>query len=427
MPLQHPVIVVPGITAIELTDVYPRDRDVIWSMVLNKDYRRIALHPQDLRYEAVEPSRVVPGQPFSIYEDLVAALRHELSPREDEPTPVFAFPYDWRVDVRATAAALGRFIEEVLARTRLLKHYAGTEAQLRVDLVGHSMGGLVITQYLADARRKARVGKVVTLGTPFLGAAEAIAKISTGLSRLTVAVPKARERETARLTPSVYQLLPSYPGAIRDAAGVDRDVFDRENFQDTIAESIAEFIRLYGTLPRPSERAWEIVGELLEGAAAHRRTVERFKPGDAGLTQKDWLAVVGVGQKTRLGVGFDRHDRKEWFVLDEALVLNELSSAHPTSRRTGDGTVPLFGALAPFLPESQLVCVTEEDFGFWEMRDRLLAEVGGFHGLLPAINLVQNLVVRHLRPGFRGPVHGRRVPGAASWRPPIEKLQERAY
>jgi hypothetical protein len=40
----------------------------------------------------------------------VAALRHELSPREDEPTPVFAFPYDWRVDVRLTAAALGRFV-----------------------------------------------------------------------------------------------------------------------------------------------------------------------------------------------------------------------------------------------------------------------------------------------------------------------------
>ena len=152
-------------------------------MVFNKDFERIALHPDDLRYEAVEPAHVVRGRAFPIYNNLVGALRHELSLHADEPTPVFLFPYDWRVDLRLTGSRLGAFVNEVLARTQLLKHYGG-RTDLKVDLVGHSMGGRVIVEYLSQAGRKARVGKVATLGTPYLGSIEAVVKITTGMSLL---------------------------------------------------------------------------------------------------------------------------------------------------------------------------------------------------------------------------------------------------
>ena len=148
MGIQNPVIVVPGITATDLVDDYPLKADEIWSMVFNKDYERLALHPDDLRYEAVEPAHIVAGRLFPIYNDLIRALRHELSQRADRPTPVFAFPYDWRMDLRDTAAKLGAFVDEVIERTKLLRHY-GTANRLKVDLVGHSMGGLVITEYLS--------------------------------------------------------------------------------------------------------------------------------------------------------------------------------------------------------------------------------------------------------------------------------------
>jgi hypothetical protein len=64
MSPQNPVIVIPGITATSLVDDYPLKVDEIWTMVFNKEYERVALHPDDMRYEAVEPAHVAVGQPF---------------------------------------------------------------------------------------------------------------------------------------------------------------------------------------------------------------------------------------------------------------------------------------------------------------------------------------------------------------------------
>ena len=95
--VQPPVVVVPGITATGLEDFYPIPPEEIWSAVLTKKYERISLHPDDVRYEAIEPARVQPRALFGvIYADLVEALRHDLSPARDRPTPVFPFAYDWR-------------------------------------------------------------------------------------------------------------------------------------------------------------------------------------------------------------------------------------------------------------------------------------------------------------------------------------------
>jgi len=56
MSFQNPVIVIPGITASDLHDDYPLSTETLWSMVFNKDFEKVSLHPDDLRYEAIEPS-----------------------------------------------------------------------------------------------------------------------------------------------------------------------------------------------------------------------------------------------------------------------------------------------------------------------------------------------------------------------------------
>ncbi len=429
MHTQNPVIVIPGITATSLVDDYPLKADEIWTMVFNKKYDRIALHPDDMRFEAIEPAHVLAGQLFPVYDDLVRALRHELSARADRPTPVFAFPFDWRMDVAATAEKLGDFIDEVIARTKLMRHYADAR-NLQVDLIGHSMGGLVICEYLSQFGRRSNVGKVVTIGTPFLGSVEAIVKIATGMSLLTGPEPKEREREAARVTPALYQLFPSYAGATIDPAGSDVDVFNYNNIQSSVVDSLTEFVRLYSVSTRSDDRqvrAKEILEDMLERAKRHRRNVESLKLSNTGIKQADWLAIVGVGEKTRLQLTVQRSRRGPWFVIAEDQFVNELGSGNPRSHRTGDGTVPLAGALPPFLSGNRLVCVTEEDLGRLELRDKLMVELGGFHGLLPRVNVVQRLVTRHLQPHYRGRVWGRRLPGARNWNPPIDGLQERQY
>lgn len=429
MKFQNPVIVIPGITGTSLVDRYPLREDEIWSMVWNREYERAAMHPDDLRYEAIEPAHIIEGELIPVYDDLINALRFELSPRADRPTPVFAFPYDWRVGIDRAAVALRDFVGEVIARTRLLRHYADA-GRIEVDLVGHSMGGLVICEYLARYGRDAQAGRVATVGTPFLGAIEPVVKIATGMSLLTGSEPREREREAARLTPSVYQLFPSYAGAVVDMDGQDVDIYDPENMQSSILDSLTEFVRLYSVDTRAAERrerAASILADLLDGARRHREVVRNFRVGASATRQKDWLVIVGVGQKTRVQMTVDRDRRGPRFVIDQHQFVNELDATRSSPWRTGDGTVPLPGALPPFLPATRLVCVTEEDLDFFELRDRLLVEIGGFHGLLPRINLVQRLVTKHLMPAYRGSVWGRRVPGARSWQPPIDGLKERVY
>ncbi|MFD7260966.1 esterase/lipase family protein [Streptomyces sp. NPDC059874] len=62
-------------------------------------------------------------------------------------------------DLRVTAGHLARRVEELCART----------GQDRVDLVGHSLGGLVGRYYVQRLGGDARVRTLVTLGTPHSG------------------------------------------------------------------------------------------------------------------------------------------------------------------------------------------------------------------------------------------------------------------
>lgn len=437
---RYPVIVVPGITATSLFDEYPVGGDEVWSAVLNKEYGRLTLHPDDLSVEAIEPARVQTGRLFDItYKDLILALRHELTPSADAPTPVFGFAYDWRRDVRETARQLDAMIEEVIARTKVLRHYAPWFAQApKVHLVGHSMGGLVISEYLAQCAEKRRVAKVATLCTPFQGSIEAVCKLLTGIGYLSGEQPKERERESARTFQSVYQLLPSFAGAATRAAGdagapTDVDLYTLSSWQTSLIESMAEFVRLHAVDGEASNKtganhqaASEILQRLLDGARAVSADVRQLGAHltAAGLAPSDWLAVVGVGSATRLGVQVTAKNGAPWFIIDESEFKDEWSDDH-TSAMTGDGTVPLAGALAPFLPIESHVAVKPGDFGMFELADRALLGVAGFHAQVPNLNLAQRLVVKHLLPSFGGSVWGRRVPGTGAWAPPIAGLEEK--
>jgi len=395
-----PVIVVPGITATSLEDQYAVVPEALWAPPFHRDFDRISMHPDDARYEARGPSRVAPHALLSsIYEDLVAALRHDLSPSADMPTPVYAFAYDWRQDCKLSAERLSVFIDEVLARTRLLPHYA-QQAPERVDLVGHSMGGLIIAHLLATKGLEAKVRRVVTLGTPFHGAIDAVAKLAIGMGKLTGENPREREREAARTIPAIYQLLPSYPGAIGGQSDEPRALFERANWQPSVMQTIKAYCRRF-KVKKPAE---EVFDGLLEMAADLRTSTDGLRLDDA-LPEKSqgWLAIVGIGASTQ--VSFDL--AQGWF--DFGAAENDVASG-----RTGDGTVPFPGACPTFLTREQLVCVTPDDFSFWEVQDRSLAALVTFHAALPTVNLVQRLTIRFLWPKFSGDVWAHRAPGAAA-------------
>ena len=92
--LVEPVIVIPGITATYLKDEYPVDHEYLWK-VIKKNYNRITLHPNNPKFEAIEPARVVADQIYEVaYKELIEELRHNLMESDDENVPVFPFGYE---------------------------------------------------------------------------------------------------------------------------------------------------------------------------------------------------------------------------------------------------------------------------------------------------------------------------------------------
>jgi len=105
-------------------------------------------------------------------------------------------------------------------------------------------------------------------------------------------------------------------------------------------------------------------------------------------------------------------------------LINKWESTDPNEQRmTGDGTVPFEGAIPKFLNINNLVCVTPEDYEFWELVDKGLTKVGGFHGILPNMNMLHRLIVRFLKdiPDKYKNTWGTPAPGVprAEWDPPL--------
>ncbi len=434
MALPNPVVVIPGITAAYLQDEYPLPPETIWA-VITKNYDRAALHPDNILYEALEPARVRPGQLYEIvYKELIEELRFNLREREDAPVPVFPFSYDWRQPLEASEAQLPDFVKEVIDRTKLLKHYhaEGYGDHPKVNMVGHSMGGLIIAGYLARVGREASVDKVATLATPYQGSFEAIIKISTGTANLGAHPPSSREREAARVTPALYYLIPSFLNGLVVEPGLPTSLFEPGVWQPSVIETIAEYVRLRGLDPEHrAEQARALFSQFLASARGHRSRIDGFRLQNAGLEAKDWLCVVGVNADTRVRLKVVRRDGMPDFDFGSEDRRNEWEKGQDQQqwRLTGDGTVPFEGAVPKFLGIDNLVCVLPEDFGAWELRDKAFLQFAGFHGILPDMDMLHRLIARHFTDGtdLRGNTWGRPAPGVTDdhWNPPIPHLRRK--
>lgn len=440
MALPNPVIVVPGITASTLRDEYALPPETLWSMGIfgsTKEYERIALHPDNLAYETIEPARLAADQVLEVcYKELIEELRHNLREDPDSSIPVFPFAYDWRMPLDATAARLGVFVTEVIERTKLLRHYQ-KEPWLKkpvVNLVGHSMGGLVITRYLAAAGKNARVARVATLATPFQGSFESVVQIATGTGNLGASEPSSRERETARVTPALYHLLPNCRGLkMNGAAAGSGTLFKADLWQKSILDSLAQYVKLYAADPaNPDAKARDLFEALLARAAEHFAALENFKLSDAGLGAGDWLCVAGLGTTTRVTLNLVTKDGPPRFEFRDDDIRDEWQDTKDPrvvqSPLTGDGTVPFEGAWPAFLPRESIVCVTPDDFEFGEFKDKAISKAAGFHGALPNMDMLHRLLVRFFT-GRADPhrnTWGRRAPELkyGDWKPPLDLDEE---
>lgn len=139
-----------------------RKDDLLATLTLTADGRQAAAAPCDrISADALVgttlPTHLVYDQ-YGPLLDTLAAAGYQVA----------VFPYDWRLDLEQTADAFERWLN--------LRYGQDTP----VTLIGHSMGGLLARVYLAQPARAARVARVVTIATPYLGSPKSTYALLTG-------------------------------------------------------------------------------------------------------------------------------------------------------------------------------------------------------------------------------------------------------
>ena len=147
----------------------------------------------------------------------------------------YVFFYDWRQDNVKTAAELADFIDQIRVDY--------DNPQLKVDIVAHSMGGLITRYYIRYGKQDVvndndfdqkvtmyggeRVRRVMLLGTPNLGSTKTLNRFINGVK---IGL-KSIGTETLATMPSLYQL---FPHPLNDwlitnkGKPLDRDLYDVE-------------------------------------------------------------------------------------------------------------------------------------------------------------------------------------------------------
>jgi pimeloyl-ACP methyl ester carboxylesterase len=120
---------------------------------------------------------------------------------DNEPN-LFTFPYDWRRSNVTAVAQLKEYVEVV-------KRFHPEAEQ--VDILAHSMGGLVSRRFILD--NPGAVNRLITLGSPWLGAPKAINALETGdfldfIQHLLV-IKKSTLKELAEFFHGPQELVPS--------------------------------------------------------------------------------------------------------------------------------------------------------------------------------------------------------------------------
>ena len=206
----------------------------------------------------------------------------------------YVFFYDWRQDNVITARKLADFIDQI--------RIDYDDPDLKVDVVAHSMGGLITRYYIRYGREDVldsndfpvnmyggdRVRRVILLGTPNLGSVKILNLFIDGVKLGT------REKihtETLATMPSLFQLFPHPLNnwiVTSEGKPLKRDLFDVDiwkrfqwsvfdpHVQDRIRKSFTneqaadEYIELLGkffekNLERARRFVWSLTVPLPEG------------------------------------------------------------------------------------------------------------------------------------------------------------------
>lgn len=231
-----PVLLVPGIMGTEMW----KGSDKIWpdigQMFSDNDdqfMNILAINSDGIPNDIQVAIGDIVRKPVPTKDVFIGLISQFINLGYQENTDLFVLPYDWRLDIRTTSISLKNKIEAIKNQTNSTK----------IDVIAHSMGGLLTKQYILDNGANA-INKLVFIGTPHLGAPLAAKALLFG-DNLSVKLvfpflDPERVRYISQNMPALYELLPSRAFLDQEYYYYDHtqsNVFDFERTKQFLADS----------------------------------------------------------------------------------------------------------------------------------------------------------------------------------------------
>jgi hypothetical protein len=221
-PMRDVVVLVPGITGSALR----KDGQDLWALSgasffsglktlgRNLDALRMAGEDESLDdlgdgvtpHRLIQDLHLVPGLwKIDGYTAIARSLatHYRLEPGQN----YFEFAYDWRRSNVVSARRLARQAHDWLRAWRA----RSGQRDARLVFLAHSMGGLVVRQFVECMEGWKDTRLLVSFGTPYRGSLNAVGFLANGLQARVGSVELLDLTRLVRSFPSVYQLLPIYP------------------------------------------------------------------------------------------------------------------------------------------------------------------------------------------------------------------------
>jgi len=348
------LVLLPGITGSVLQkdgrDVWAPSKGAIARAILSlgDNIKDLELHGDDPELEdlgdGVTASRLMPDihlipglWKIDGYGKIADTVREYFDVRPGEN--FFEFAYDWRRDNRAAARQLARKSHDWLKAWR----ESSGNADAKLVLAGHSMGGLVARHFLEvlDGWRDTRA--LVTFGTPYRGSMNAVDFLSHGMKKGFGPITLVDLSALIRSFTSVYQLLPIYP-CVDPGGGVLGRVAETPDMPNVDPERAAAALRFHR--------------DIESAVAAHRDDPEYRDHGYA------IHPIVGTFQRTAQSARLSASEI-------------ELLAEYEGEDQDGDGTVPRVSATPIELSNDPREMYASERHATLQNKDQVLVQLLG--------------------------------------------------
>ncbi|OGY61042.1 MAG: hypothetical protein A3I33_01325 [Candidatus Colwellbacteria bacterium RIFCSPLOWO2_02_FULL_45_11] len=247
-----PVIIVPGIMGSRLNrvsdgeEVWP-DAQTMFDSESDEHLDELALNisGKERAGKEMDPESIIDSEeiviagPISVERIAYGNLINNfIDQGYEEDVNLFLAPYDWRLDIHDEINRFGGNVSEAVASSPTGK----------INIVAHSMGGLLVREYLSNFSDTSFVDKLIIAGVPQLGAPKAFKAIMYG-DNMGFVFPgrdilnPERIQTISQDMPGVYELLPSRRyvqvngGYVHDFRSGGSDILDYDETEQLLEDN----------------------------------------------------------------------------------------------------------------------------------------------------------------------------------------------